>query len=317
MPVKDMAETPAQVRGLPLRARTEYLLRRFDLQPRKSLGQSFLINEGAARLIAETAAEPGAPLVEVGGGLGALTVPLADSALLLSVVEIDRGAAEALEWLVGEVGNVRVVREDFLKVEWEALRPHPLPPLPAGEGVSEGKLAAVGNLPYQSAGAILQKLWALDSPCERLVVMVQREVAERLRAEPGTKAWGPLSALAALHTEERRVVARLGPESFLPAPKVESTVLLLQRRARLPEGLGDYDSFRAAVRGAFGTRRKNLTNSLRISLHLEPAAVAALLRTARIDGGRRGETLRLEELIGLANALQALPPNPLPEGRGD
>jgi 16S rRNA (adenine1518-N6/adenine1519-N6)-dimethyltransferase len=134
--------------------------------------------------------------------------------------------------------------------------------------------------------------------------MVQREVAARLRADPGTKAWGPLSALAALHTQERRVVARLGPESFLPAPKVESTVLLMQRRVGLPEGLRDYEAFRAAIRGAFGTRRKNLGNSLKISLRLEPATVAGVLRAARIDGSRRGETLALEELIRLANALE-------------
>ena len=302
--MSEWPESPAQVRALPLRGRTEYLLRRFDLQPRKSLGQSFLINEGAARQIAQTAAEPGRPLVEVGGGLAALTVPLAESGLPLVVVEIDRGAAEALAWLMGDLDHVRVVREDFLKVGWEELaEPHPLPPLLAGEGGErEQPLTAVGNLPYGSAGAILQKLWAPGSPCGLIVTMVQREVAERLRATPGIKAWGPLSVLAALHTEERRVVAKLGPESFLPAPKVESTVLALQRRD-LPEELRDYGAMQAAIRGAFGTRRKNLSNSLRISLRLEAETVAAVLRATRLDGSRRGETLTVNELIVLANAL--------------
>jgi 16S rRNA (adenine1518-N6/adenine1519-N6)-dimethyltransferase len=288
----DWTETPAQVRALPLRARTEYLLRRFELQPRKSLGQSFLINEGAAQLIAQTAAKPGRPLVEVGGGLGALTVPLAGSGLPLTVVEIDPGAAAALAWLLVDLPHAQVVQEDFLQWEW----PTPGDPPP---------LTAVGNLPYQSAGALLQKLWAPDSPCELLVAMVQREVADRLRAVPGTKAWGPLSVLAALHTEERSLLARLGPDSFLPAPKVESTVLTMRRRA-LPAELRDYGEMLRAIRGAFGTRRKNLSNSLRIGLHLAPETVAGVLRDTRLDGGRRGETLSLDELVRLANALHAV-----------
>ena len=282
------AESPAQVRALPLRTRTEYLLRRFDLQPHKSLGQNFLINEGAARLIAQTAAEPGQPLVEVGGGLGALTIPLAETGLPLVVVEFDRAAAGVLRWLLEDLEQVRVVEGDFLKVGWEEM---------AG-----GDVTAVGNLPYQSAGAILQKQWAPESPCGLIVATVQREVAERLRGTPGTKSWGPLSVLAALHTEDRRVVARLGPDSFVPAPRVESTVLSLERRA-VPEQLVSYPAMEAAMRGAFGTRRKNLSNSLRLALRLEPAEAAALLRALRLDGGRRGETLTLDELIALANAL--------------
>jgi 16S rRNA (adenine1518-N6/adenine1519-N6)-dimethyltransferase len=324
-------ESPAQVRALPLRARTEYLLRRFDLRPRKAVGQSFLINEGAARLIAQTAAEPGQPLVEVGGGLGALTVPLAESGLPLAVVEIDPAAAAALSWLMSDLAHVRVVREDFLKVGWEAMvggedglslwggspaRLGSHVPIggragspPHAEGMGEGavqaralQLTAVGNLPYGSAGAILQKLWAPESPCGRMVVMVQREVAGRLRAAPGSKAWGPLSVLAALHTEDREVVARLGPDSFWPAPRVESTALRLERRRR-PAELRDYPAMQAAIRGAFGNRRKRLSNSLRLSLGLEAAVAEAVLRAAGVDGQRRGETLNLDELIRLANAL--------------
>ncbi len=304
--MREWSESAEEVRALPLRARTEYLLRRFGLQPRKSLGQSFLINEGAARQIAQIAAEPRQPLVEVGGGLGALTVPLAAAGLPLTVVEIDEGGAAALAWLTEDLDNVRVVQEDFLRVEWETLaEPTALPLSLVERRVSEGSVTAVGNLPYNSAGAILQRLWARESPCDRIVVMVQREVAERLRAAPGSKAWGPLSVLAALHTQEREVRARLGPGSFWPAPRVESTVLCLQRRLRLPEALVDYAAVAEVLRAAFGSRRKRLSNSLRLSLGLEPTAADEILRRAGLDGGRRGETLSLDEIIDLANAIHA------------
>lgn len=291
-------DSPAEVRALPLPARTEYLLRRFNLQPRRSLGQSFLINEGAARLIAQTAAQPGQPLLEIGGGLGALTVPLAETGLPLTVVEIEAGAAAALAWLTADLHNVRLLQQDFLETPWETL-------VPPG---ATGKPTAVGNLPYNSAGAILQRLWAPESPCGRLVVTVQREVADRLRAAPGSKTWGPLSVLAALHTQPPQVVARLGPESFRPAPRVESTVLCLQRRTRLPEALRDYTAVADALHAAFGNRRKRLSNSLRLSLRLEAAVADEILRAAGLDGTRRGETLSLDEIIHLANALYTTGP---------
>jgi len=335
--VNPSGESPAQIRALPLRARTEWLLRRFGIRPRKALGQNFLVNEGAARRIAETAVAPGLPLLEIGGGLGALSVPLADSGLPLTVVEIDERAAEALAWLLGDLPHVRVLRADILQVDLWALAATALPgalsrqergggeetaagvavaregvtgvlagPSPSDRRPATGGsalLTAVGNLPYSSTGAILQRLWAPDSPCGRIVVTVQREVAERLRAEPGSKAWGPLSVLAALHTEGRQVLARLSPESFLPAPKVESTALMMERRVTPPAGLPNWEAVGRALRGAFGARRKTLSNSLRFGLQLEPGQVRAVLHRAGLEGRRRGETLDLEELLALARAL--------------
>lgn len=401
-------ESPAEIRALPLRARTEWLRRRFGLRPRKTLGQNFLVNEGAARRLAEAAVEPGLPLLEIGGGLGALSVPLADSGLPLTVVEIDEKAAEALQWLLGDLPQVRVVRADILQADlWDFAEgaapaeqaclpvqrsgwvqtgedtcpastggasaacataeggqagspPHAngqagSPPHADGQAGSpphagvESKprataevaaapeetagpvsssgfrlstfgfrlptsasplLTAVGNLPYSSAGAILQRLWAPDSPCGRIVVTVQREVAERLQAEPGSKAWGPLSVLAALHTEKRRVIARLSPQSFVPPPKVESSALVMERRLTPPVGLPEWGAVERALRGAFGTRRKTLSNSLRFALQLEPAQVSAILQRAGLDGKRRGETLSLEELLALARALREVEAGP-------
>ncbi len=418
------SESPAEIRGLPLRPRTEWLRRRFGLRPRQALGQNFLVNEGAARRLAEAAVEPGLPLLEVGGGLGALSVPLAESGLPLTVVEIDEKAAEALDWLVGDLAHVRVVCADILQVDLRTLAKGAAPaaqaslsvqragwaqagedtcptntggasgarvtaeggqagslpyagaeagnllqeggqagslPYASGQagspphasgqagslpyagtaskpcGIAEGEVAAtpersagavspsgfrlstfdlrlppsasplltaVGNLPYSSGGAILQRLWAPDSPCGRIVVTVQREVAERLRAEPGSKAWGPLSVLAALHTEGTRIIARLSPESFVPAPKVESTALVMERRRTPPAGLPNWEAVGRALRGAFGTRRKTLSNSLRFALQLAPAQVTGILNRAGLDGRRRGETLSLEELLALARALR-------------
>ncbi|HEY3398683.1 MAG TPA: 16S rRNA (adenine(1518)-N(6)/adenine(1519)-N(6))-dimethyltransferase RsmA [Armatimonadota bacterium] len=287
-----LTDTPQQVRDLPLPARNEYLLRRFDLAPRKSLGQNFLINEGATERISEAAAAPGEPLLEIGGGLGALTVPLSRTGLPLTVVEFDAGAGAALAWLLGDLPHVRLIQQDFMRLDLAETMPHPC--------------TAAGNLPYQAGTAILQKLWAPGSPCRLIVAMVQKEVADRLRTGPGSKAYGPLSLLAALHVEEIRVVSQLGPESFSPPPKVNSTVLSMRRREGFPEGVQNYDSMLAAIRGAFGSRRKTLANSLRLTLGLTPEQVVTVLRRARLDGRRRGETLTLAEFIQLGNSLYAL-----------
>ena len=287
--MKVTADTPAQVRDLPLRARTEYLLRRFGVHARKSLGQNFLTNEGAAKRLAEAACAPGEALVEIGGGLGALTVPLAASGLPLKVVEIDPSLARVLVWLTADLSNVEVLVGDFLKLPPEALWPRPA--------------VAVGNLPYLSAGAILQHAWALDSPYSLIVATVQREVADRLRTGPGTKAYGPLSVLAAVHTRDIAVVAQMSPESFEPIPGVESTALSFVRNEALPPALEDPDSLNLAIRGAFGGRRKTLLNSLKMSLHWDKPTAEEVLREAHLDGKRRGETLELAELLTLANAI--------------
>ena len=284
-------ETPAQVRAWPLRARTQWLLRRFSLRPRKSLGQSFLVNEGAARRLAEVAARPGLPLVEIGGGLGALTVPLAESGWPLAVVEIDAALVEALRWLLGDLGHVRVVPGDALELDWGSLAPRPA--------------VAVGNLPYLSAGAILQRLWDPAAPFTEMVVTVQREVAQRLRAQPGTRQWGPLSVLAQVHAERAQVLSELGPGSFLPPPQVSSTALRLVKRSEPLVAPGEGGRLDLALRAAFGTRRKTLAASLRAVQKLSREQAVSVLQRAGLDPQRRGETLDLDELNALGTALQA------------
>jgi 16S rRNA (adenine1518-N6/adenine1519-N6)-dimethyltransferase len=281
---------PAEVRELPLRARTDYLLRRFGLTPRKPLGQNFLVNEGAARRLADVAAAPGLPLFEIGGGLGALSVPLAATGLPLRIVEIDANLARTLAWLLADLPHVQVLTADFLT-------------LPAAEWPA-APAVAIGNLPYFSAGAILQRLWAEDSPFSLTIATVQREVADRLRSQPGVKAYGPLSLLAAAHVTKFEVLAQLGPGSFFPEPGVESTALALTRREGLPPGLSAFAALDAAIRAAFAERRKTLLNSLKMTQKLDKAEAEAVLREANLDGKRRGETLSLAEFIALAEALR-------------
>lgn len=277
------------MRELPLRARTDYLLRRFGLRPRKSLGQNFLINEGAARRLAQAATVAGWPVLEIGGGLGALTVPLAASGVPLRVVEIDAALAEVLRWLTSDLPHVAVTEGDALEL--------------GAEDFPEAPATAIGNLPYLSGGAILQALWAEEAPFRRIVATVQREVAERLRAAPGTKAYGPLSVLAAAHLSAVEVLAQLGPGSFLPPPTVSSTALLLSRRRERPPGLSSYVALDLAVRGAFSARRKTLENSLKLTYSWDATTVAEVLGEVSLDGKRRGETLNLAELVALGEAL--------------
>ena len=275
-----------EVRELPLRARTDYLLRRFRLRPRKSLGQNFLVNEGAAQRLAQTAVAAGLPMVEIGGGLGALTVPLVESGQPLKVVEIDAALAQVLGWLTGDLPHVEVILGDFLELAPERLWPEPA--------------VAVGNLPYLSASAILQRLWEPRAANALSIAMMQREVADRLRATTGTKAYGPLSVLARAHLSEIAVLAQLGPGSFVPAPEVRATAL---KMLPCPDGPPDMELLDLALRGAFSGRRKTLLNSLKMSKNWDKETTEEVLRKAGLDGQRRGETLELAELLALGRAM--------------
>lgn len=289
--------------GPSLASRTRELLQRHGLRPRKSFGQNFLLSEGKVRLLAEAAVglAPGALVVEIGPGLGALTVALAQAGARVVACELDRWLEPPLREVLALWPQVTVHFADFLQVD--------LAELTGGQ-----PFVAAGNLPYQITSPLLEKVLA-EPGCRGLVVTVQREVADRLRATPGSKAYGPLTLFARCFCEPPQVLCQLPPGDFLPPPGVQSTALRLVRRDRPPFARPGVPMFLRTVRAAFNHRRKSLQAGLPLATVLGATReqVAGALLQADLDGGRRAETLDLDELARLAEALEQT----LGEGESD
>lgn len=269
------------------------LLKEHGLRPRQRFGQNFLIDAHVLEKIVSAAdLRPSDVVLEVGPGLGALTAALAARAGLVVAVELDRDLLRVLEATVGGLPNLRLVGGDILALPLEDLLPPDAP-----------SYKVVANLPYYITSPVLLKFLTASRPWERLVFMVQREVAERLAAVPGTKAYGSLTVVLRF-SAEAAVFARVPRAAFLPAPEVDSAVVVLTPRpAPLPPGR-ERNTFFAVVRAAFGQRRKKLTNAL-TGGGFPATTVAAALAETGLDGGRRGETLGLDEFVALARSLSA------------
>lgn len=278
------ADLPVQREREPVPVRQ--VLRELGIRPRKALGQHFLHDRAIVRRIVETAQlPPDALVVEIGPGLGILTEELARWARSVIAVELDARLAEQLaERSHGT--NVRIVHGDALEVDLAAL-------------TGQCPYFVVANLPYNVATPILERLLTSDHPPERLVVMVQREVAERMAARPPAMSYlGVLVQFFALP----RVAFRIGPGAFTPPPKVESAVVVLDRRTP-PLPKHHWDSFFALVRAGFAQRRKMLLNALATATGMDKEMLRALLQRAGIEPSRRAETLTVEEWLRLWRVL--------------
>jgi 16S rRNA (adenine1518-N6/adenine1519-N6)-dimethyltransferase len=292
----DNESTNGAASGPSLAVRTRDLLRRYDLRPRKALGQNFLINpkqvERLAASTAEAAARTGVEtVVEIGPGLGALTTALADRQLPVVAFEIDRALQAPLEELLAGYPRSEVRWLDFLQVDLAA-------------ELGGRAYVAAGNLPYQITAPLLEKLLQ-DPLCRALVITVQREVADRLRAAPGSRTYGPLTLFRAYHAAEAEVITQLHPGDFLPPPQVDSTALRLLKRTVPPFTEPSAEAFERAVRGAFNHRRKSLRSGLALAprLGLDRSQVEDALDRAEVSGDRRAETLDMAEFARLALAL--------------
>lgn len=267
------------------------LLHEAGLRPRRSLGQNFLVHPPTVDRIVAAAELSGDDLVlEIGPGLGVLTDRLLAAAGRVVAVELDRGLAERLERTYRAEPNFALIVGDATKVPW------------ADHWARwEGTLKVVANLPYQVTTPVLQRLLLEPVPFERAVLMVQREVAERMMAPPGNRTYGSLSVLVQYWCEVRLVTV-VPPTAFTPVPKVESAVVCLKRRVQ-PAVDVPADDFFPVVRAGFGQRRKTLRNALSAGLRLAPQDVEAALKAAGIDPGRRAETLSLDEFGSVARHL--------------
>jgi 16S rRNA (adenine1518-N6/adenine1519-N6)-dimethyltransferase len=265
------------------------VLARHGLRPKRGFSQNFLVSRHAVERIAEAAAlSAGEAVLELGPGLGTLTAALLRVGARVIAFERDR---DMLRVLNAEFGSYALeLREaDVAELDYAALaRELGTPP------------CVVGNLPYAITGAILRNLTAQRTSIARALVMVQREVGERLLAAPGSAAFGALTVFASAAFEIANVL-RVPAGAFFPPPKVQSVVLRLTPRAE-PLALED-DAFRAVVHAAFQQRRKTLRNALIAAFAVD--AVDAALEANGIDPVRRGETLSVVEFARLAQAFRA------------
>lgn len=272
-------------------AGTVRLLRQFGIHPRKRLGQHFLVSAAALRAILQAAdLDRRDAVLEIGAGVGTLTAALAERAGSVVAVEVDPAVLPALRAVVAPYPHVRVVHADAMAVDLAALLPE------------EGVRKVVANLPYRIASPLVVRLLDPSLRIRRLVLTVQREVAERMAARPGRPDYGLLSVLVQARAAVT-VVRRLPPGAFFPPPEVESAVVRLDPHDRPPWQTGGEDAFMRVVRAAFAQRRKTVRNAVAAALGLAPAAAAAACVRAGIDPGRRGETLTLEEFAALARAV--------------
>jgi 16S rRNA (adenine1518-N6/adenine1519-N6)-dimethyltransferase len=258
------------------------------MRAKKRLGQHFLQPEWADKLVEAIDPRPGDHFLEIGPGPGALTLRLAPRVAHLTAVEVDPEMVERLRPQLP--GNVTLLLGDVLETPSETLFP------------DDGTVRVAGNLPFNVSSPILFRLLHAHVQTGRLVdatLMLQREVAERIEAKPGTKTYGGLSIFVQMHADVRRVLT-LPPGAFRPAPKVHSAVLRLAFRPPAAP-VADPALFEAMVRSMFTQRRKTLANALKVFAGSMGADAGAALAAAGIDPTRRPETLQLNELARLAD----------------
>ena len=269
-----------------------YICKRFDIKMSKKLGQNFLIKRGIVDEIVHAAElTPGEPVLEVGPGIGTLTQGLAQSGADVTAIELDRRLLEVLDTTLAFYENVRIVHGDVLKLDVPTIMNHK-------------PFKVVANLPYYITTPIIMSLLESKLPIERLVVMVQKEVALRMVAKPGTKDYGALSVAVQYYTEPD-IVLDVPPKSFLPAPAVTSSVIRCVLRDKPPVDVIDEKLFFRVVKAGFAQRRKTFANTMKTT-GLSKDRIEELLAKANIDGQRRGETFTLQEFADVANAWAAL-----------
>ena len=269
-----------------------YICKRFDIKMSKKLGQNFLIKRGIVDEIVHAAElTPGEPVLEVGPGIGTLTQGLAQSGADVTAIELDRRLLEVLDTTLVSYDNVRIVHGDVLKLDVPTIMNHK-------------PFKVVANLPYYITTPIIMSLLESKLPIERLVVMVQKEVALRMVAKPGTKDYGALSVAVQYYTEPD-IVLDVPPKSFLPAPAVTSSVIRCVLRDKPPVDVIDEKLFFRVVKAGFAQRRKTFANTMKTT-GLSKDRIEELLAKANIDGQRRGETFTLQEFADVANAWAAL-----------
>jgi 16S rRNA (adenine1518-N6/adenine1519-N6)-dimethyltransferase len=261
------------------------LAERHGIRPSKSLGQHFLVDPNLARAIAgDAGAGPGVRVVEVGAGLGSLTLALAGTGARVLAIEFDRALLPALLEVTAALEGVEVIAADVTKIEWQQI-------------LANGEWTFCANLPYNIATSLVQHVLEDVPQVRRMVVMVQREVGERLLARAGESGYGPLSLRVEYHGVAT-AIRHVPPEVFWPRPAVASVVVRIDRRERPPEEIDGSRLWRV-VDAVFAVRRK----AVRSALHAITPDPDVVLSAAGVDPRARAERLTLAELTRIAEVV--------------
>ena len=276
---------------------TKEVVQKHNFKFSKSLGQNFLIDTNVIDRILEGArVKEGDYVIEVGPGIGTLTKEMGRSAEKVVAIEIDKTLIPILEETLVDFPNIEVINQDILKVNVQEL---------VKEKLNGGPVKLVANLPYYITTPIVMKFLEEDIPVTDIVVMVQKEVADRMNAKPNTKDYGALS-VAVQYYCDTEIVAKAPRHMFMPQPNVDSTVIGLHVREEQIYHVDNEDIFFKTVKASFGQRRKTLLNSLGGLGFLSKDQIKLALQEANIDEKRRGETLSIEEFASLSNAVNRI-----------
>lgn len=273
------------------------VIRRYDFAFQKRFGQNFLIDENILKKIVESAEISGDDcILEIGPGIGTLTQYLASDAGKVIAVEIDRNLIPVLHDTLKEWNNVEIINQDILKTDLFSL---------AAEKNDGKNFKTVANLPYYITTPIIMHLLESNVPVDSITVMIQKEVAERMQAEPGSKDYGALS-LAVQYYSEARVIVKVPCTSFIPRPKVESEVIHLKKYKEPPVKVSDRDLMFKIIRASFNQRRKTLANGIKNASGLSYTRenVEDVLKTCGYSASVRGEQLPLSDFARITDLLK-------------
>ena len=272
------------------------VLQKYDFVFQKKFGQNFLIDSHVLdKIVSAAGITKDDFILEIGPGIGTMTQYLAASARKVFAVEIDKALIPILEDTLKEFDNVQVINQDILKVDIKKL----------AEEHNDGKpIKVVANLPYYITTPIIMGLFESQVPIDSITVMVQKEVADRMKVGPGTKDYGALS-LAVQYYAEPYIVANVPPNCFMPRPKVGSAVIRLTRHEKPPVEVADEKLMFRLIRASFNQRRKTLANGLKNSpeLSYSKEEIQQTIEKCGFKAGIRGEALTLEDFAKLANAF--------------
>ena len=267
---------------------TRYIMNKYNVHPNKRLGQNFLFDEQSLNTIAEEVTKEDT-VIEIGPGLGTLTCILAKKANKVIAVELDKKMVEILKERFKLYNNVQIIQEDILQVEIDKIAP---------------KAKIVANLPYYITTSIITKL--LETNIKDITILIQKEVAERICAEPGTKKAGAITYFVKYYADSK-IIANVPKEYFIPSPEVESAIVKISKKDKKSVDVKNEKLFFEIIKTNFMQRRKTIINSLSSIINKE--TLKNILKECKIEESARGENLSLEQFALIANKIDEISKN--------
>ena len=259
---------------------TKYIMNKYDVHPNKRLGQNFLFDEQSLQTIAQDVTKEDT-VIEIGPGLGTLTAILAEKANKVIAVELDAKMVKILEERFKLYNNVQIIQDDILHVNIDKIAP---------------KAKVVANLPYYITTSIITKL--LNTNIKDITILIQKEVAERICAEPGTKKAGAITYYVKYYADSK-IIANVPKEYFIPSPEVESSIVKITKKDEKAVKVNNEKLFFDIIKTNFTQRRKTILNSL--SSIIDKEVLKNILKECKIEESERGENLSLEQFAEITN----------------